>query len=254
MRYFIFISYRGTSYNGWQRQSGAPSVQQTLEEALGTLLRHAVDVTGAGRTDSGVHASHYAAHFDTDFPVDAADDFCYHLNAILPGDIAVREIVRVRDDAHARFDAMRREYRYRILPFKDPFRRDVTWQYYVPLDIDRMNAAAALLPAHDDFTTFSKLHSGNKTNICRVYKSLWAMDGDEVVYTVAADRFLRNMVRSLVGTMVDVGRGKMSVEQFGQALRSLDRSKASGSAPARGLFFEGACYPADIYSLKVSDK
>ncbi len=245
MRFFLELSYRGTAYNGWQRQANAPSVQQTLEEALSTLLRAAMEITGAGRTDTGVHAAYYVAHFDAAGELPA--DFCYHLNALLPGDVAVKDVRRVRDDAHARFDALRREYQYHILPHKDPFRRETTWQYYVDLDIDRMNEAAAMLVGHDDFTTFSKLHSNNKTSICKVGKSLWENRDFEIIYTVSSDRFLRNMVRALVGTLVDVGRGKMTPTQFGEALYSCDRSRASGSAPAQGLFLTDVEYPEDIF-------
>ncbi|MDR2885678.1 MAG: tRNA pseudouridine(38-40) synthase TruA [Rikenellaceae bacterium] len=265
MRFFLELSYRGTAYNGWQRQPASPTVQQALEEALSTLLREDVTIVGAGRTDTGVHAAYYVAHFDTAHDLVAGDEnrpprrgvsvymgtpaaeFCYHLNALLPDDIAVSAVRRVRDDAHARFDARRREYRYHILPRKDPFRRDTTWQYYVPLDLEAMNRAAAMLLEHDDFTTFSKLHAANKTTICRVVKSQWENVNGELIYAVASDRFLRNMVRSLVGTLVDVGRGKITPERFGEILRAHDRSLVSGSAPAQGLFLSDVDYPDEIY-------
>ncbi len=247
MRYFLELSYRGTAYCGWQRQPDAPSVQAAVEQALSTLLRDNVEVTGAGRTDTGVHAAYYVAHFDAP-AIPALDDFCYHLNALLPDDIAAAGLRAVRDDAHARFDAQLREYQYYILGHKDPFRRETTWQYYQPLDLDTMNEAAAKLLTFNDFTTFSKLHSGNKTTTCRVSVSEWRHEGDELVYTIAADRFLRNMVRATVGALVDVGRGKLTVDQFDSALRSLDRSRASGSAPAQGLFLTNVVYDAAIYS------
>ena len=247
MRYFLELSYKGTAYNGWQRQSDAPSVQQTLETALSTLMRSPVGIVGAGRTDTGVHAAYYVAHFDTEREITDERGFCYHLNALLPSDIAVWSVVRVPDEAHARFDAREREYTYHILPHKEPFRTETAWQYYVPLDVERMNAAAALLMRHEDFTTFSKLHSNNRTSICRIFAAEWRRCGEELLFTIRADRFLRNMVRSVVGTLVDVGRGKMSVESFGDTIESLDRSRASGSAPAQGLFLSDVRYPEEIF-------
>lgn len=247
MRYFLELSYKGTSYNGWQRQPDAPSVQQTIEMALSTLLRSAVEIVGAGRTDTGVHAAYYVAHFDTEREIADGKKFSYHLNALLPPDIAVRNVERVPDQAHARFDAREREYTYHILPYKEPFRTETTWQYYVPLDMERMNEAAALLMRYDDFTTFSKLHSNNRTSICKIYAAEWRRSGDELLFTVRADRFLRNMVRSIVGTLVDVGRGKISVEAFRGAIESLDRSRASSSAPAQGLFLSDIRYPEEVF-------
>lgn len=247
MRYFAELSYRGTNYNGWQRQLNAPSVQQTLEEGLSTLLRDAVTVTGAGRTDTGVHASYYVAHFDTLKEIGDPTGFVYHLNSVLPTDIAVSGISPVDDGAHARFDAVAREYKYFILTRKDVFRRSTSWQYYVPLDLMAMNKAAEHLLGVDDFTTFSKLHSNNKTNTCRVAQAQWVASGSELVFTISADRFLRNMVRSVVGTLVDVGRGKMTPDRFAGILAARDRSLASGSAPAQGLFLTDIKYPNNIF-------
>jgi len=248
MRYFVELSYRGTRYNGWQKQPGAPSVQQTLEEALSTLLGRPVAVTGAGRTDTGVHAEYYVAHFDTPQAICETDTFLHHLNAILSADIAVASVMRVADGAHARFDARSREYRYYIRDRKSPFFCDLEWEYYVELDIDAMNRAAALLPAQSDFTTFSKLHSGNKTNICKVFEASWQRMEGMSVFTIRADRFLRNMVRSLVAAMVDVGRGKTSVNDFADILSSLDRSRATGTAPAHGLYMSDVTYPPEVFT------
>ena len=161
MRYFLELSYSGKAYNGWQIQNNVPSVQQTLQEALSTILRVPTGVVGAGRTDTGVHAARYVAHFDAECLLEEPQRFCYHLNAILPWDIAVQDVRRVRDDAHARFDAVEREYKYYVSPRKDPFRRDVAYQLIMPLDLDRMNEAAETLLGRQDFTSFSKLHSGN---------------------------------------------------------------------------------------------
>lgn len=244
MRYFLRLSYSGARYNGWQRQPGAPSVQQTLEETLSRLLRENIEVTGAGRTDTGVHAAYYVAHFDCPAGIDDPADFLYHANSMLPPDIALQRIVRVADDAHARFDAAEREYTYHILPFKDPFRTATAWYYSVPLDLDAMNRAAESLLRCDDFTSFAKLNSGNKTNICHISAARWQrLESGELVFTIRADRFLRNMVRAIVGTLVDVGRGKITPERFEKIVRARDLSLSSGGAPARGLFLTGVAYP-----------
>ncbi len=247
MRYFAELAYKGTAYKGWQRQVDAPSVEQALEDALATLLRTPIEVVGAGRTDTGVHASYYVAHFDMPIESSDATTLLYHLNSILPHDIAVFSLTPVDDDAHARFNAVAREYKYYIATHKDPFRRETAWQYFVDLDVERMNLAAAALLRADDFTTFSKLHSNNKTNICKVSKAVWTPGEGELVFTIRADRFLRNMVRSIVGTLVDVGRGKIDADEFARILAARDRSLASGSAPAQGLFLNDILYPEHIF-------
>ena len=252
MRYFLELRYNGAAYCGWQRQPDMPSVQQTLERALATLLREKIEVTGAGRTDTGVNASYYVAHFDCAAPVPDPAQTVYKLNFLLPGDIAVGSMTPVDDGAHARFAAREREYRYYIEPRKNPFTRDATWQYYVPLDVGRMNEAAAWLLCYDDFTSFAKLNSNNKTNICRVMHASWTADGQGVLcFTIRADRFLRNMVRSLVGTLVDVGRGRYTPQQFREIVESRDLSRSSGGAPAQGLFLSDVVYPADVFERKV---
>ena len=248
MRYFLELAYKGTAYNGWQRQNNAPSVQQTLEKALSTLMRKEISIVGAGRTDTGVHAAYYVAHFDTPDRINQENSFLYHLNGLLPPDIAIRSMQIVADDAHARFSATEREYEYHILTQKDPFRRDTSWQYYVPLDVERMNQAAAYLLDYSDFTTFSKLHSNNKTNLCKIYRAEWAQRGPELIFTIRADRFLWNMVRSIVGTLVNVGRGKMEVSAFKEAIEAQDRSRAGSSAPAQGLFLSNVRYPTDVFT------
>lgn len=248
MRYFLELKYHGGAYCGWQRQPDQPSVQQTLEEGLSTLLRAKIEVTGAGRTDTGVNAAYYVAHFDCENPVEDAAQLLFKLNFLLPGDIAVGSVTPVSDTAHARFDAREREYRYFICPRKDPFTRHTTWQYHVPLDVERMNQAAAMLCEYDDFTSFAKLNSNNKTNICRVMHAAWTVDDRGVLcFTIRADRFLRNMVRSLVGTLVDVGRGRYTAEQFRAIVESRDLSRSSGGAPAQGLFLSDVVYPAEIF-------
>lgn len=251
MRYFLELRYNGAAYCGWQRQPDMPSVQQTLEGALATLLREEVAVTGAGRTDTGVNASYYVAHFDAATPVADPAQTLYKLNFLLPGDIAVGSMTPVGDEAHARFSAREREYRYYVEPRKNPFTRGSTWQYYVPLDVERMNEAAAMLTQYDDFTAFAKLNSNNKTNICHVRHAAWTVDREGVLcFTIRADRFLRNMVRSLVGTLVDVGRGRYTAEQFRAIVESRDLSRSSGGAPAQGLFLSDVVYPPEVFERK----
>lgn len=252
MRYFIELSYDGAAYCGWQRQPDAPSVQQTLERALSTLLRMPTEVVGAGRTDTGVNASYYVAHFDTQEPVKDCAQLVYKLNLILPKDIAVKAVKTVKAEAHARFDAREREYTYFISQRKNPFRRFSSWQYYVQLDMEKMNEAAEVLLRYDDFTSFAKLNSNNKTNICRVMKAEWRRaeeDSDVMIFTIRADRFLRNMIRAIVGTLVDVGRGRYSVEDFERIVASKDLSLSSAGAPAEGLFLSDVVYDEEIYDL-----
>lgn len=251
MRYFIELRYRGTAYFGWQRQNDVPTVQQSVERALSTLLRTPTEIVGAGRTDTGVNASYYVAHFDTDTPVEDCARLTYKLNLILPDDIAVFAVTRVGDEAHARFDAVRREYRYYVEQRKNPFTRDGSWQYYVPLDVEEMNRAAACLLKYDDFTSFAKLNSNNRTNICHISGAEWSRNGDTLCFTISADRFLRNMVRAIVGTLVDVGRGRYTAEQFEQIVAARDLSLSSGGAPAQGLFLSDVAYPEDIFRSEV---
>ena len=249
-RYFVELSYDGAAYCGWQRQPDAPTVQQALEKALSTLLRQDVEVVGAGRTDTGVNASYYVAHFDCESGVKDCAQLVYKLNLILPQDIAVKAVREVCEQAHARFDAVEREYTYYISQRKNPFRRFSAWQYYVQLDMERMNEAAATLLEYDDFTSFAKLNSNNKTNICRVVKAEWRRaegDDDLLIFTIRADRFLRNMIRAIVGTLVDVGRGRYTVEEFRDILHSRDLSRSSAGAPAQGLFLSDVKYSDEVY-------
>ena len=249
-RYFIELSYDGAAYCGWQRQPDAPTVQQALEKALSTLLRQDVEVVGAGRTDTGVNASYYVAHFDCESGVKDCAQLVYKLNLILPQDIAVKAVREVCEQAHARFDAVEREYTYYISQRKNPFRRFSAWQYYVQLDMERMNEAAATLLEYDDFTSFAKLNSNNKTNICRLVKAEWRRaewDEDLLIFTIRADRFLRNMIRAIVGTLVDVGRGRYTVEEFCDILHSRDLSRSSAGAPAQGLFLSDVKYSDEVY-------
>lgn len=239
MRYFVELSYDGTEFCGWQRQPNAVTVQGVLEEWMAKLLGVAIDIVGAGRTDSGVHASFYVAHFDFEGSIDM-EQLCYKLNRVLPRSIAIHRIYE--SSKHARFDATEREYIYVITRKKTPFHHHTTWLYTSPLDVETMNEAAAMLLNHSDFTSFAKLGSDNKTNICQVRYAEWVVCGSEIIFTIRADRFLRNMVRSIVGTLVDVGRGRYTPQQFDQIIAQRDLSLSSSSAPSSGLRLSGILY------------
>ena len=243
MRYFIRLGYKGAAYHGWQVQPHDTSVQQVIEEALATLLQAPTPITGAGRTDAGVNARLMVAHFDTERPIADFNRLVHSLNAILPPDIAIYSITAVHDDAHARFDATSRTYKYFAVTGKDPFRYPLSWKCPPGLDFDMMNEAAAKLLDYTDFTSFSKLHTDVKTNNCRITHAAWAHEDDQWVFTITADRFLRNMVRAIVGTLVEVGRHKMTVEQFCQVIERKDRCAAGTSMPGHALFLWDIEYP-----------
>ncbi|MDR1562092.1 MAG: tRNA pseudouridine(38-40) synthase TruA [Dysgonamonadaceae bacterium] len=242
-RYFIYLSYAGTAYCGWQNQPNGVTVQQRLEEALSLLLREKIDVVGAGRTDAGVHARLMVAHFDYGGG-EVLGDLVGKLNGILPCDISVDRIVEVDSGSHARFDAVSRTYQYFICLRKDSFYHPFHLRTRYDLDFVEMNRAAALLLDYTDFGSFCKAHSDNRTNRCHITEAVWAPAGvaGEWVFTIRADRFLRNMVRAIVGTLLDVGRGKITVEDFRMIIESGDRSLAGASAPACGLFLAGIEY------------
>lgn len=241
-RYFIQFSYDGTRYHGWQRQPNGITVQEELEKALTIIIGEKTETLGAGRTDAGVHARMMVAHFDTANEIDE-QNMSYRLNRILPPDIAVSNIERVSDDAHARFDAKSRTYQYIVTTKKNPFLNGRADFEYCEMDWDKMNEAASLLKNHIDFTSFSKLHTDVKTNNCVITEAYWRPAGDGVyVFTITADRFLRNMVRAIVGTLLVIGRGKMSVEKFEQIIEAKDRCKAGTSAPAEGLYLTDVSY------------
>lgn len=247
MRYFIQLSYNGARFCGWQRQPNAPSVQQTLEEALRKVLRAEVPVIGAGRTDTGVHARRMYAHFDVDRLPLPPDRLAYSLNTMCGRDIAVQRIFPVSDDLHARFSATARTYRYLVHFAKDPFLQGLSWQAPFPLDPQTMNRAAELLLHTSDFTSFAKLHADTRTNICRVTHALWTPSltprGEmALVFEITADRFLRNMVRAVVGTLVDVGRGKLSLSAFQAIIDAKNRCAASTSMPAHALYLWDVSY------------
>lgn len=243
MRYFIHLAYNGKNYCGWQIQPNAPSVQETIEKSLSTLLRQKTEIVGAGRTDTGVHASGMVAHFDSEQPIADLTELTERLNRILPRDIAIHSIRQVADDLHARFSACTRTYQYFITPLKDVYRGEMLFKYHGTLDFNRMNEAAATLFEYEDFTSFSKLHTDVKTNNCRIEHARWEQEKDTWVFTIKADRFLRNMVRAIVGTLLDVGRGKLTVDEFRKVIESKDRGRAGSSAPAHALFLVAVDYP-----------
>jgi len=250
MRYFITFSYDGTRYHGWQIQPNGDSVQQRLQEALSTLLRTPVEVTGAGRTDAGVHARKMVAHFDTDasFEPTAEENLntaqlVYKLNRLLPFDIAVQRVQRVSDDLHARFSARLRTYRYFIHTTKDPFLRAYSCELHYPLDFEKMNEAAAILLTYEDFGAFCKSHADVKTTRCHVTLAAWRQTSPTTWYfEISANRFLRNMVRAVVGTLVDVGRGRLTLEEFRKVIEGKRRSDAGESMPGNALFLEDIQY------------
>lgn len=244
-RYFLQLSYKGTNYHGWQIQPNAISVQEVMEKALSTILRENISVVGAGRTDTGVHASFFMLHFDSKKNKLDQTNLVYKLNRFLPSDIAVSKIFRVNNDAHARFSAVSRTYRYYISTEKNPFRTEMSYQYTVSLDVEKMNEASRLLFNYEDFTSFSRLHTDVKTNNCKIYQAEWNRDEDILVFTIKADRFLRNMVRAIVGTLLEVGRGKLSGKEFREIIEKKDRGFAGASAPPEGLFLSHIEYPEE---------
>ena len=246
--FFITLSYNGKNYCGWQIQPNARSVQQTLQEALSTIMRKKIQVVGAGRTDSGVHARNMIAHFDWERNDFDTQDLAMKLNRFLPKDIAIQSIKEVALDAHARFSALSRTYSYTITKNKDPYLHEYKYRISFNPDIELMNRLCAILLEVDDFTSFSKLHTDVKTNICNVRQAQWSEteDGD-FVFTIQADRFLRNMVRSIVGTLLQAGRGKLDEAGFRQIIEAKDRSRAGESAPAHALFLEKVEYSEDIW-------
>lgn len=237
MRYFMQLSYRGAPFHGWQSQPGEVTVQSVLEDALSMILRRPMKITGAGRTDAGVNARMMVAHFDVDPPLADPAGLVRKLNAVVGKDIAVQKIWEVAPDSHARFDAVSRTYHYYAVTEKTPFFYPLSWKAPATLDFEAMNRAAEILLETSDFTSFSKLHTDVRTNICRVSYARWERLGDhEWVFVITADRFLRNMVRAVVGTLVEVGRGKMSIERFREVIDRRDRCAAGTSMPGEALF------------------
>ena len=242
MRYFVWFSYDGTAYHGWQIQPNGNSVQEELQRALSTLLREEISVTGAGRTDAGVHARQMVAHFDFSEAIDL-EQLAYKLNRILPCDIAVDRVELVDDDMHARFSATSRTYHYYIHTKKDPFSRPYSTELHYELDFDKMNEAGRILMTYDDFGAFCKSHSDVKTTLCRVTKAEWVPTSETSWYfEITANRFLRNMVRAVVGTLIDVGRGRLTLDDFRKVIEGKRRTEAGESMPANALFLENIRY------------
>ncbi|WP_396146154.1 tRNA pseudouridine(38-40) synthase TruA [Flavobacterium sp.] len=242
MRYFLEFAYKGTNYHGWQYQPNASSVQETLNKALSTLYKTEIDLVGAGRTDTGVHAKQMFAHFDLDFEIDVPH-YIHKLNSFLPADIAILNIHLVTDDNHARFDATKRTYEYHIHTSKEVFSTDTSWYYHNQLNIELMNEACKELFNHSDFECFSKVHTDVNTFNCKIMEAHWQQNGNKLIFTIAADRFLRNMVRAIVGTMVNIGLEKVSLQEFKQIIECKDRNKAGFSVPAHGLYLTKVEYP-----------
>lgn len=236
MRYFITFSYDGTAYHGWQIQPHSLSVQEELQKAMSILLRKPMEVVGAGRTDTGVHARKMVAHFDYDEEVDCPQ-LVYKLNKLLPRDIAVQQVEPVAEDMHARFSAKFRTYHYFVHMGKNPFLRSYSWQVYGNIDFELMNQAASVLMEYKDFTSFSKVNTDSKTNDCTITEAHWDRVGeDQWCFTITANRFLRNMVRAIVGTLMEVGRGRMTIEQLRRVIDAKDRCCAGDSVPGNALF------------------
>ncbi len=247
-RYFIKLAYNGAAYHGWQWQENAITVQQVLEESLSVIFGTKIEIIGAGRTDTGVHATAFYAHFshEIDFNKEDLGTKVFKLNSFLPKDIYIYDIFKVKEDAHARFDAISRTYEYMITTRRDPFRNELAWFAFGNLDVERMNKGAAELLNYTDFTSFSKLHTQVKTNNCVIMEAGWKKEDHLLIFKIRADRFLRNMVRAIVGTLVDLGRGKADVNELKRIIEAKDRGEAGLSVPAHGLYLTNVEYPEDI--------
>lgn len=249
MRYFLEVAYRGTRYHGWQRQPNGLSVQEVLETALTTLLREPVALMGSGRTDAGVHAGQQFAHFEMEKPL--PHNLIRSLNSLIPGDVAAHDCFPVRADDHARFTARFRRYQYQISRRKDPFRDGLAYVFPLPLDVGRMNKAAERLRHHQDFRSFSRVNTDVNTFNCRIEVAYWEqMANGDLTFHIRADRFLRGMVRALVGTLLAVGQGRLSVAEFDGIIGAKDRQRAGRSAPAEGLSLVEVGYPAEVFSQR----
>lgn len=244
-RYFLEVSYFGTHYAGFQVQKNANTVQAEIEKALAILLRRNITLTGSSRTDTGVHALQNYFHFDSEESI--ASDMVYNMNALLPGDIAVKNLITVKPDGHCRFDAIARLYAYHLYTSKNPFLLDRAYYYPYPMDIDHLQAAAELLYLYGDYRAFSKRRSQVKTYDCAIVESNWSMDNGQIIYHVKGNRFLRGMVRGLVGTMLQVGKGKMQLHEFKKIIEEKDPSAVDFSVPAKGLFLKQVIFPGNYF-------
>lgn len=249
-RYFIELAYNGSKYHGWQIQPGAPTVQEELNRALSTLLREEIQVVGAGRTDTGVHASFYIAHFDSSQVLSDLEKIVYKLNRLTGKEIAISALYPVEQDVHARFSALSRTYKYYIDKQKNPFTYPFAWKVFPIPDIQRMNEACKVLFEYTDFTSFSKLHTDVKTNNCTIFEAKWEDQDEQLVFTIKANRFLRNMVRAIVGTLVDIGQGKIDIAGLRKIIASRNRCNAGTSVPGHALFLCGIEYPPEVFKMK----
>ena len=246
-RFFIQLSFKGTHYHGWQIQPNAITVQQTITDGLSKILNEEIQISGAGRTDTGVHAKCFYAHFDSSIDLSQkTQKLAYQLNGILPDDISVQQIFKVKADIHARFSALSRTYKYFISKYKDPFTQDSEYTFFGPLEISQMEEASKILFEYKDFTSFSRLHTQTGNNLCDIFEAYWKEDGDKIVFTIKANRFLRNMVRAIVGTLLLVGSGKIDPMEMHEIIKKADRSGAGPSAPAQGLILTNIEYPDDF--------
>lgn len=250
MRYFLYFAYNGAGFHGWQRQPNALSVQEVMEDALSVVLRSETSLTAAGRTDAGVHAALMVAHFDTIAPIADKARFCLRLNSLLPATIAVSCLRRVQPSAHARFDAVSRKYEYRTTMQKDPFRYGLTTPLPKNLDFSLMNIAAERLLMQTDFASFCKVHTDVKTTVCHLTEARWLQTDGQWVFHIRADRFLRNMVRAIVGTLFDVGSGRTSLADLENILSAAHRTAAGMSVPAQGLFLVDVAYPDSVFLVE----
>ncbi|MFH6934935.1 tRNA pseudouridine(38-40) synthase TruA [Flavobacterium sp. FlaQc-30] len=241
MRYFIQFAYNGTHYHGWQIQPNASSVQETLNKALSVLLNSRIVLMGAGRTDTGVHAEEMYAHFDYDSDIDSKI-LVHKLNSYLPKDIAIFNLIQVHDDAHCRFDATKRTYEYHINTVKNPFLQELSWYFNQKLDVALMNEAAKILLQHTDFQCFSKVHTDVNTFDCTIFEAYWKVENNKLIFTISANRFLRNMVRAIVGTLVNIGLHKITLADLENIIASKNREKAGFSVPAHGLYLTKIYY------------
>ena len=241
-RYFIKLAYNGANYHGWQVQKNAHTVQAELNQKLGLILKIEINVIGCGRTDTGVHASEFYAHFEIDRELDDTKDLIYKLNSFLPTDIALYDIYKVNSDMHSRFSARKRTYKYFVSTMKTPFKNEFSYTFLPQLDVEAMNKAAMYLHGYKDFTSFSKTHTQTATNFCDIYSAHWDIEDDMLVFTISADRFLRNMVRAIVGTLMEIGIKKLNAYDILKIIEAKDRRSAGFSVPAKGLFLYSVKY------------
>lgn len=248
MRYFFEIAYNGRNYNGWQTQKNGIGIQTVVENAMTTLLQREIKITASGRTDTGVHCEQQFFHTDMDQPFDA-DILRQKMNSFLPQDISIQSIARVREDASARYDAIERTYRYQITRKKDPFHVGFSWHFFKDVDVPTMNKAASLLRGEKDFECFSKVKTDVNHFLCEIKAAEWHERGEMLIFYITANRFLRGMVRSVVGTLLDVGTGKTPISEFESIIRSKDRKKAGANVPPYGLYLMGVKYPSNVFII-----